>query len=229
MIQLAGQSKLLSEDHFTVDGTLIEVWASQKSFQVKDYSDDEPGDFRGQRRCNDTHASVTEPEAKLYKKGAGKEAKLCFMGHVLMENRHGLVVNTATTLASGTAEREAALVMVEGKKRITLGADKGYDAWQFNQDLKAQGVTSHVAWKEGRWPGVERWDILQTKGYKTSQVKRKRIEEVFGWMKTIGTMRRLKLRSLARISWFFDLNAAAYNLIRIRNLKPTLAKSLKTA
>lgn len=229
VIRLAEAGRLLSEEHFTVDGTLIEAWASQKSFQAKTDSDDDPGNFKGQKRTNDSHQSITEPDARLYKKGAGKEAKLCFMGHVLMENRHGLVVNTQTTLATGTAEREAALVMVNGKPGITLGGDKGYDAWQFHQDLKAQEVTSHGAWKEDRWPGVERWEILQSRGYKVSQVKRKRIEEVFGWMKTVGSMRKVKLRGLPLVSWLFDLNAAAYNLIRIKNLKPRLSTKLQRA
>ena len=229
VIRLAEVGRLLSEDHFTVDGTLIEAWASQKSFQAKNDSNDDPGNFKGQKRTNDSHQSVTEPDARLYKKGAGKEAKLCFMGHVLMENRHGLVVNTQTTLATGTAEREAALAMVKGKTGITLGGDKGYDAWQFQQDLKAQEVTSHVAWKEDRWPGVERWEILQSLGYTISQVKRKRIEEVFGWMKTVGSIRKVKLRGLPLVSWLFDLNAAAYNLIRIKNLKPRLSTKLQMA
>lgn len=229
VIRLAEVGRLLSEEHFTVDGTLIEAWASQKSFQAKADSDDDPGNFKGQKRANDSHQSITEPDARLYKKGAGKEAKLCFMGHVLMENRYGLVVNTQTTLATGTAEREAALAMVKGKTGITLGGDKGYDAWQFHQDLKAQEVTSHVAWKEDRWPGVERWEILQSRGYKVSQVKRKRIEEVFGWMKTVGSMRKVKLRGLPLVSWLFDLNAAAYNLIRIKNLKPRLSTKLQMA
>lgn len=229
VIRLAEEGRLLSEDHFTVDGTLIEAWASQKSFQAKNDSNDDPGNFKGQKRTNDSHQSVTEPDARLYKKGAGKEAKLCFMGHVLMENRHGLVVNTQATLATGTAEREAALAMVKGKTGITLGGDKGYDAWQFHQDLKTQEVTSHVAWKEDRWPGVERWEILQSRGYKVSQVKRKRIEEVFGWMKTVGSMRKVKLRGLPLVSWLFDLNAAAYNLIRIKNLKPRLSTKLQMA
>lgn len=229
VIGLADTARLLSEEHFTVDGTLIEAWASQKSFQAKADSDDDPGNFRGQKRTNDSHHSITEPDARLYKKGAGKEAKLCFMGHVLMENRHGLVVNTQTTLATGTAEREAALAMVKDKTGITLGGDKGYDAWQFHQDLKTQKITSHVAWKEDRWPGVERWEILQSRGYKISQVKRKRIEEVFGWMKTVGSMRKVKLRGLPLVSWLFDLNAAAYNLTRIKNLKPRLSTKLQMA
>ena len=230
VIGLAEKGHLLSEEHFTVDGTLIEAWASHKSFQAKEVdSDDEPGTFKGHTRTNDTHQSVTEPDARLYKKGAGKEAKLCFMGHVLMENRNGLVVNAQTTLATGTAEREAALTMLKDRSDITLGGDKGYDVWQFHQDLKEQTITSHIAWKEGRWPGVERWEILQTRAYKMSQLKRKRIEEIFGWMKTIGSIRKVKLRGLAGVSWLYDLNAAAYNLIRIKNLKPRLSKILQTA
>lgn len=219
VIGLAKKGHLLSEEHFTVDGTLIEAWASQRKVD----SDDEPGNFKGHTRTNDTHQSVTEPDARLYKKGAGKEAKLCFMGHILMENRNSLVVNAQATLATGTAEREAALTMVKDRSDMTLGGDKGYDVWQFHQDLKEQTITSHIAWKEGRCPGVERWEILQTRAYKMSQVKRKRIEEVFGWMKTIGSMRKVKLKGLPRISWLFDLNAAAYNL------KPRLSKILQTA
>ena len=218
---------LLSGDHFTVDGTLIETWASLKSFRPKD---EEPPistggnrnpevDFHGEKRCNDTHASVTDPESRLFRKGKGKEAKLCFMGHVLMENRNGLAVDTRVTQASGTAEREAALSMaadIPGVHRVTIGADKGYDCKQFVDDLRSLTVTPHVAQKvkgsaiDGR--------TTRHEGYAVSQKKRKRVEEIFGWMKTVAWLRKARYKGEEKIDWLFTLSAAAYNMVRMRNL-----------
>jgi transposase len=228
VLSQARAKKLLSDEHFSVDGTLIEAWASQKSFRPKDGDGARGGgadsgrnaeaDFHGHRRKNDTHASTSDPEAKLYKKSTGAEAKLTFMGHVLMENRNGLVVNARLTEASGYAERDAALEMVaelpEGG-RITLGADKGFDEAGFIDALRASGVTPHVSQKktsalDGR--------TTRHRGYELSLRARKRIEEIFGWMKTIGVMRKTRHRGKRRVGWMFTLTAAAYNLIRMRNL-----------
>jgi len=217
----------LSDEHFSVDGTLLEAWASQKSFQKKDgsgaaVSGDDPGnptvDFHGEKRSNRTHQSRTEPEALLAKKGKGKEAKLCYAGHVLIENRHGFVVNTVLTQAYGRAEPDAALWMAEqipGTHRVSLGADKGYDQTEVVQELRGIRVTPHIAQKErsavdGR--------TTRHAGYPISQRARKRVEEVFGWMKTIGLLRKLRHRGLQRVGWIFTLTAAAYNLVRARNL-----------
>lgn len=228
VLSQARTKKLLSDEHFSVDGTLVEAWASQKSFRPKDGDGSTGGgthggrnaetDFHGHRRKNDTHASTSDPEAKLYKKSTGAEAKLTFMGHVLMENRNGLVVNARLTEANGFAERDAALEMVaelpEGG-RITLGADKGFDEVEFVDALRASGVTPHVSQKkttalDGR--------TTRHRGYELSLRARKRIEEIFGWMKTIGVMRKTRHRGKRRVGWMFTLTAAAYNLIRMRNL-----------
>jgi transposase len=218
---------LVSNDHFTVDGTLIETWASLKSFRPKD---EEPPastggnrnpevDFHREKRRNDTHASTTDPESRLFRKGKGKEAKLCFMGHVLMENRNGLVVDTRVTQATGTAEREAALSMasdIPGVHRVTIGADKGYDCKEFVDDLRNLTVTPHVAQKakgsaiDGR--------TTRHEGYAVSQVKRKRVEEIFGWMKTVSWLRKARYKGEEKIDWLFTLSAAAYNMVRMRNL-----------
>ena len=254
---------LLSDEHFSVDGTLIEAWASMKSFQPRQAPEDEgcpqnggappdtkptdltppasknPAetpksemtapmtnasdthkdgnveiDFHGQKRSNATHVSTTDPEARLYRKGKGKEAKLCFTGHALMENRHGLIIDAETTLADGHTEREAALATIDrtcpGGRPITLGADKGYDTRDFCEDLRAINVTPHVAAKvkgsalDGR--------TTRHAGYRASQRKRKRIEEAFGWCKTIGTEAKTMLRGLERVGFQFTLNMAAYNL-----------------
>lgn len=226
--RLAEKADLLSSEHFTVDGTLIEAWASMKSFRPKDDQDQDPPtgsgrnaevDFKGQKRKNDTHQSTTDPDARLYKKGKGKEAKLCYMGHVLMENRNGLIVDSRLTQATGMAEREAALDMAEnipGTKQVTLGADKGYDATAFVGDLRKISVTPHVASKakgsaiDGR--------TTRHKGYQVSQVIRKRVEEIFGWKKTVGTQRKTRFRGLERVECDFTLAASAYNLVRLRNL-----------
>ena len=212
-----------------MDGTLLEAWASMKSFQPK-YSDDRdkpdgPGrnpsvNFRGKKRTNDNHASTTDPDARLYKKAKGQQAKLCYIGHALMENRNGLVVDTAVTSATGTAEREAAIEMIDqvpGKHRITLGADKGYDCRSFVDECRQIKVTPHVAQKQESSAINAR--TTRHEGYTVSLRVRKRVEEVFGWMKTIGCMRKLRHRGNERVDAVFTFAAAAYNLIRMRNIK----------
>jgi len=231
--QVLAQAKahrLLSDEHFTVDGTLIEAWAGQKSFKPKTETTpmpppDDPGnpsvDFRGERRTNATHASTTDPEARLYKKAAGQEAKLCFLGHVLMENRHGLVVNTRLTPATSTAEREAAIALLNSRpttRRITLGGDKNYDTHQFVEDLRARQVTPHVAQHTTNRASAIDGRTTRHPGYAVSQQKRKRVEEIFGWLKTVGLLRKVKLRGVSRIGWLFTFAAAVYNLVRMRNL-----------
>jgi transposase len=228
ILSQARAKQLLSDEHFSVDGTLIEAWASQKSFRPKD-GDGAPGagpdsgrnaetDFHGHKRKNDTHESTTDPEARLYKKSKGAEAKLAFLGHVLMENRNGLVVNARLTEANGHAERDAALDMIadlpEGG-RITLGADRGFDEAGFIDALRASGVTPHVSQKTTT---VLDRRTTRHRGYELSLRARKRIEEIFGWMKTIGVIRKTRHRSKRRVGWMFTLTAAAYNLIRMRNL-----------
>ena len=231
--QVLAQAKahrLLSDEHFTVDGTLIEAWAGQKSFKQKTEvapgpPTDDPGnpsvDFRGERRTNATHASTTDPEARLYKKAAGQEAKLCFLGHVLMENRHGLVVKTRLTSATGTAEREAALALLRerpGRQRVTVGGDKNYDTHAFVQDLRAARVTPHVAQHTTNRASAIDGRTTRHPGYAVSQQKRKRVEEIFGWLKTVGLLRKVKLRGVQRVGWLFTFAAAVYNLVRMRNL-----------
>ena len=227
---VVGQARahgLLSDEHFTVDGTLIEAWAGHKSFKRKDNPGqhtppDDPGnpsvDFHGERRSNLTHQSTTDPEARLARKGAGKEAKLSYAGHVLMENRNGLAVNGCVTQATGRAEPQAAMAMVEaipGWHRITLGADKGYDSKEFVAELRDHQVTPHVACK-----ATTIIDERTTRhpGYLISQQKRKRIEEIFGWLKTVAGLRKTRHRGAARVGWMFRFALAAYNLIRMRNL-----------
>jgi transposase len=226
---------LLSDEHFSVDGTLIDAWASMKSFRPKDGGDEPPGpgrngerDFRGERRSNQTHASTTDPEAKLYRKANGQSSRMAYMGHVLMENRNGLVVGAIVTQATGTAEREAALALVdrlEAKGRITLGADKGYDARQFVRDLRARKVTPHIARNEqvtetGSLRRSSAIDGRTTRhpGYAISLRIRKRIEEVFGWAKTTGGLRKTRHKGADRVGWVFTLTAAAYNLVRLPKL-----------
>ena len=222
---------LLSSEHFTVDGTLIEAWASHKSFKRKDGSDqqppDDPGnpsvDFHGERLSNATHQSTTDHEARLAKKGAGKEAKLSFAGHVLMENRNGIAVNACVTLAEGRAEVEAAVAMVEeipGQHRVTLGGDKAYDTKEFVQEMRDHQVTPHVALK-----ATTMIDARTTRhpGYAISQQKRKRVEEIFGWLKTIGGLRKTRHRGVERVGWMFTFALAAYNLVRMRNLAAAAA------
>jgi transposase len=223
--------QLLSTEHFSVDGTLIEAWASMKSVRPKDGSDEPPtagggrngeADFHGQKRRNDTHASRTDPDARLYRKGRGKEAKLCFIGHGLMENRSGLVVDACLTLADGHAERVAALHMIEPRAdrptAITLGADRGYDAEDFVNELRSMRVTPHVAQNlNGRRSAIDR-RTTRHGSYVVSQRIRKRIEEVFGWMKTVAGQRKTRFRGRDRVGWAFTFAAAAYNLVRLPKL-----------
>jgi transposase len=225
----ARQEGLLSDEHFTVDGTLVEAWASLKSFQPKGSDRPDGGsegkgrnaevDFRGQKRKNDTHVSTTDPDSRLYRKGLGKEAKLCYMGHVLMENRNGLAVDSRLTLATGTAEREAAMEMIEGvagSKRITLGGDKGYDQRDFVEQLRANDVTPHLAQKNSGSTIDAR--TSRHPGYEVSQRIRKRIEEIFGWLKTVGGLSKTRYRGANKVAWMFTFALCAYNLVRMRNL-----------
>ena len=230
VVDQARQKGFLSDEHFSVDGTLIEAWASMKSLRPKDGPGDEPPpegrnptvDFRGEKRSNQTHGSVTDPTARMYRKGTGKETKLCYMGHVLMENRNGLVVDACTTLATGKAEREAAVELlkpVAGKKRITVAGDKGYDTGDFVKALRGLRVTPHVAQNtSGRNSAI---DARTTRhpGYAISQRIRKRIEEIFGWDKTVAGLRKTRFRGPERTNWWFVLSQAAYNLVRMRTLK----------
>src|SRR5262245_47015646 len=221
--------RLLSDEHFTVDGTLLEAWASKKSFRPKDKppSDpppDDPGnptvDFRGQSRRNDTHASTTDPDARLYKKGVGRPAQLAYFGHVLMENRSGLLVDTRVTPADGYGERDAAWMMLAARSggRVTLGGDKGYDFPAFVAELRRMNITPHVAQNTAHRRSAIDARTTRHPGYAISQRIRKRVEEAFGWMKTIGLLRKLRHRGGPTVDWIFRFAAAAYNLIRIRNL-----------
>src|SRR5712692_3046936 len=230
VLNQAKQKGLTSDEHFTVDGTLIEAWASLKSFQRKDQKDsappDDPGNptvnFHGEQRSNQTHESSTDPDAKLARKGHGKEAKLSYNGNLLVENRNGLIINTEVFEANGTAERDAALVMLEqipGDERVTVGADKGYDTADFVAECRNMEVTPHVAQNDKR-RGGSAIDARTTRhaGYGISQWKRKRIEESFGWLKTIALMRKVRHRGVFKVGWVFTFAAAAYNLVRMRNL-----------
>ena len=217
----------LSDEHFTVDGTLIEAWASQKSFRRKDGKGDEPGaggavDFHGEKRSNDTHQSTTDPEARLYKKSKGAEAKLSYLGHLLMENRNGLVVRTMVTQADGRAERDAGLRMakrIRRKKRVTLGGDKNYDTQDFVQKLRRMNITPHVAQNNKNRTSAIDERTTRHAGYEVSQQKRKRIEQPFGWMKVIGMLKKVKLRGLEKVGWLFTFTGAAYNLCRLQQLQ----------
>jgi transposase len=218
----------LSDEHFTVDGTLLEAWASQKSFRPKQEGEPPTGtpreaDFHGEERKNQTHQSTTDPEARLYKKSKGAEAKLSYLGHVLMENRNGLLVRTMVTQADGTAERDAALLMtskIPGAQRVTLGGDRNYDTRDFVSTARGMRITPHVAQNDKR-RGGSAIDARTTRhvGYAISQQKRKRVEQSFGWMKMIGLLRKVKLRGLRKVSWWFTLVGAAYNLVRLRRLR----------
>lgn len=234
--------RLLSSDHFSVDGTLIEAWASIKSFRRKDGSDndrDGPGrnaerSFHKEKRSNETHESTTDPEARLYKKGDGQPAKLCYMGHALMENRHGLAVRGQVSQAGGTAERDEALKLLDRhrgqrRRRITLGADKAYDVMAFVQDLRRRQVTAHIA-VDGhvRKSGKPRKTAIDQRtlrhvGYAISQHCRKRIEEVFGWIKSSAGLAKVKLRGRARVNAAFTMALSAYNLIRLPKLLGAVA------
>jgi hypothetical protein len=220
---------LLSSEHFSVDGTLLEAWASLKSFRPKDTSDDPPGpgrngerDFHGEPRRNETHASTTDPEARLFRKGLGKEARLCFMGHALMENRNGLIVGAVTTTASGHAERRAALALIaphaDTPQPVTLGADKGYDSADFVMALRDKTVTPHVAQNtSGRRSAIDDHTACHP-GYAISQRIRKRVEEAFGWAKTVAGLRKMRHRGLLKVDWQFTLAMTAYDLVRLPKL-----------
>jgi IS5 family transposase len=225
----AKRRHLLSSEHFTVDGTLLEAWASLKSYRPRDEDDDEhrgPGgrnsevDFRGQRRSRETHASRTDPEAQLATKGSGQTAKLCYMGHVLTENRNGLVVGVALTEADGFAERKAALALLDRcvSGRATLGADRGYDSRDFVAHCRERRVTPHVAQNLSRRSAVD-GRTTRHPGYAVSQRLRKRVEEVFGWAKTVGGLRKLRYIGRARNELCATLTAAAYNLVRMAKLE----------
>ena len=229
VVRQAQEKKLTSDEHFTVDGTLVEAWASLKSFQRRDGKNpppDDPGnptvDFHGEPRSNQTHESTTDADALLARKGNGKEAKLSYNGNLLVENRNGLIITTELFQANGTAERDAALVMLEqlpGNKRVTVGADKAYDMKDFVAECRNLKVTPHVAQNVKR-PGGSAIDERTTRhdGYAVSQKKRKRIEESFGWLKTIALMRKVRHRGIHKVGWVFTFAAAAYNLVRMRNL-----------
>jgi transposase len=221
---------LISDEHFTVDGTLLEAWASVKSFKKVgdvDPPPDDPGNptvnFHGEPRSNATHASTTDPDAKLARKGAGKEAKLSYTGSVLMENRNGLAVDATVDLATGTAERDAAFAMagqIPGAGRVTLGGDKNYDTAGFVEDMRDLNVTPHVAQNDKHRRSAIDTRTTRHPGYLISQKKRKRVEEIFGWLKTVGGLRKLRHRGLDRVDWMFTFAVAAYNLVRLRNIAP---------
>lgn|SRR3989338_4435942 len=230
VLSLAKERNYLSDEHFTVDGTIIEAWASHKSFQAKEQArrsdDDDPGnatvDFRGQKRSNATHQSTTDPQARLYRKSSQTQSQLCYQGHVCMENRHGLVVDTRLTQASGRAEPEAAVGMAQelpGTHRKTLGMDKYFDNRECVRSLRQIRISPHVAQNTRRWGGSA-IDSRTTRhpGYALSQRARKRVEEIFGWLKTVGLMRKTRHRGVDRVGWMFTFSTAVYNLVRIRNL-----------
>jgi transposase len=230
VLELARAEQLLSDEHFSVDGTLIQAWAGQKSFQRKGTTPpppDDPGNptvnFHGEKRSNATHASITDSDALLYKKAKGHEAKLSYLGHVLIEHRHGLVVNSRLTRATGRAEWEAAWAMakeIPGRRRATLGADKHYDDRDFVECLRTLNVTPHVAQKD-----ITALDARTTRhsGYGVSQRFRKRVEEVFGWLKTVGLLRQTRHRGRDRVGWMFTFAVAVYNLVRLRTLRTVAA------
>ncbi|HEX9820532.1 MAG TPA: IS5 family transposase [Methylomirabilota bacterium] len=225
----ARRRRLLSAEHFTVDGTLLEAWASLKSYRPRDEQDPPTGggrnpevDFRGQRRRRETHVSRTDPQAQLYTKAPGHTAKLCYMGHLLTENRHGLVLDVELTEASGYAERAAALVMLDRSTTAgaTLGADRGYDTRDFVAGLRARGVTPHVAQNDSRRRSAVDGRTTRHPGYGHSQRRRKLVEQVYGWVKTVGGGRKLRFLGLARNRCWLELTAAAYNLVRMAKLEP---------
>jgi transposase len=224
---IAQAQDLMSDEHFTVDGTLIEAWASQKSFKRKDGDTDGDGaNFHGQTRKNDTHASTTDPDARLYRKSKGAEARLAYLGHLLIENRHGLIGDAMATHADGTAERDAAMLMLHAQgqatpwRRRTIGADKNYDTHAFVHVSRELGVTPHVTQNVKR-RGGSAIDARTTRhdGYAISQSCRPRIEPAFGWLKTIAWMRKVKLRGLPKVEWLFVFASAAFNLLRLPKLR----------
>src|SRR6266496_2011730 len=232
VLKQARQRDLLSDEHFTVDGTLLEAWAGQKSFRRKDNEPQPPAadgqggsnstvNFHGEKRSNETHCSTTDPNAMLARKSRGSAAVLAYRGHLLTENRNGLVIATRTTEAYGRAERDAALLMAEkipGDHHVTLGGDKGYDAREFIDELRQMNITPHIAQNDTRRRSAIDQRTTRHEGYRMSQRQRKRIEEVFGWMKTVGLLRKLRHRGQERVGWMFTFTAAAYNLVRMRNL-----------
>jgi transposase len=236
VVRQAQSKGLTSDEHFTVDGTLIEAWASLKSFQRKGEKKappDDPGnpsvDFHGEKRSNQTHESTSDPDALLARKGNGKEAKLSYNANLLTENRNGLIINTETLQANGTAERDAALLMLEqipGTDRVTVGGDKGFDTKDFVGECRHMNITPHVAQNVERNGGsaIDR-RTTRHEGYAISQRKRKRIEECFGWLKTIALVRKVRHRGIEKVGWIFTFAAAAYNLVRMRNLlaRPVVA------
>jgi transposase len=234
IVNQAKAKKLLSDEHFTVDGTLIEAWAGQKSFQRKKAEGDDhlrpaPPDpnnptlnFRKEKRSNETHESLTDRWARLFKKSRGSEAKLAYLGHIITENRNGLVVDIRLTQATGTAERDAAAEMLSQKvpgKRVTVGADRGYDTTNFVAQLREFKVTPHVAQNDTNRRSAVDGRTTRHEGYAISQRKRKRVEEVFGWLKTVALQRKTRFVGLERTGWMFTFAAAAYNLVRMRNLQ----------
>jgi transposase len=233
VLQQAKQKRFMSSDHFSVDGTLIEAWASLKSFRKKEQPPappDDPGNptvnFHGEKRSNQTHASTTDPDARLARKGFGKEAKLSYCGNAMIEHRHGLVVDVELFEANGTAERDAALVMAEripGVGRVTMAGDRAYDTRDFVCELRRMNVTPHVAQNTtGRRSAID-GRTTNCDGYQVSQQRRKRIEEFFGWLKTVAGQRKTKYRGLWRVSWIYTFAAAAYNLVRMRTLQALMA------
>jgi IS5 family transposase len=233
VVAQAGAKGLTSDEHFTVDGTLLEAWASVKSFQPREKKTPPPDDrgnptvnFHGEKRSNDTHESKTDPESQLARKGPGKEAKLSYSGNLLVENGNGLIVDAEVFQANGTAERDAALVMMEklpGTKGVTVGGDKGFDTRGFVAECRNLRVTPHVAQNHAR-AGGSAIDARTTRhaGYRISQRKRKRIEECFGWLKTVAGLRKLRHRGVCKVDWIFTFACAAYNLVRMRNLAGTV-------
>lgn len=232
VVSLAREQHLLSADHFSIDGTLIQAWASHKSFVRKDHDDEPrgggrnaPRDFRGETRLNDTHASRSDPQARSYKKTQGSEAKLSYLGHSVMENRHGLIVNAQVSLADGYAERDTALTLLAtlpGQRRKTVAADKAYDTQGFVSACRALRITPHVSRNDNRPQGSSiDGRTSRHAGYQVSQRIRKRIEESFGWGKSIGLIRQVKLRGLAKVNSVFQLTCMGWNLVRMRNLLAT--------
>jgi len=232
VLNLPQVRSLLSSDHFSVDGTLIEAWASMKNFVPKDDSGAPPSEgstgggrngernFRGEKRLNDTHSSTTDPDARLFRKGSGKEAKLCHMGHLMTENRNGLIVDAQLTAATGTAERRAALDMVEENARLgsTIGGDKGYDTTDFVSGCRKHGCVPHVAQNNTNRRSAIDARTTRHPGYGISMIKRKQIEEPFGWIKTVGGLRKTRHCGRELVEWFYVLTATAYNLVRIPKL-----------
>jgi transposase len=221
VVAMARREKLLSDEHFTVDGTLLEAWASQKSFQRKDGTPpSEPGNFRGEKRSNQTHASRTDPEARLFRRSNGSEAKLAYLGHVVVDNRHRLAVAGCVTQANGYAEREAAVDLIEQipGQRITLGADKAYDTADFVAALRANDVIPHVAQNTKNRRSAIDGRTTRHEGYRISQALRALIEQVPSWLKNVAPLRKVRLRGTERVGWSFTLGLAAYNLVRMRTL-----------